>query len=107
MNAKDTELMSVPEEQIVKEYRDTLERTRRWYDLHVRTASPKDRFKMLLHEQIAPALQDLHMLCSMYKAPQEVTDMFSVAVEDTLENRDTVRGLMDTTLEAHPLEFLK
>jgi hypothetical protein len=69
--------------------------------------TPKEAFKRLMYRTIAPALQDLHALCITNKAPQEVIDMFSVAIEDAIENRDNVRGLIDTTLEAFPPDFLK
>ena len=69
--------------------------------------TPKQEFKRLLHGAIAPALQELHALCVVNKAPEEVISLFSIAVEDSMENRDTVRGLIDTTLEAFPPKFLE
>lgn len=40
--------------------------------------SPKETFTRLLYKQIAPALQELHTLCKLNGAPEEVTRLFSV-----------------------------
>ena len=60
--------------------------------------TPKETFRRLLYKQIAPALQDLHTLCALNGAPEELTHIFSVAVED----RGTVSALIADTLAAHP-----
>jgi len=65
--------------------------------------TPKEKFNRLLFGQIAPALQELHALCALNAAPEEVTYLFSLAIED----HGTVRGLIDQTLEDHPVTFLE
>jgi len=64
--------------------------------------TPQDKFKALIG-QLGATLQELHLLCMQNHAPAEVTNLFSVAVED----RGTVSALIADTLAAHPPKFLE
>jgi hypothetical protein len=56
-----------------------------------------------LQAQLGEKLQELHTLFATNNAPEEVTYLFSLAIED----HGTIRGLIDQTLEDHPVSFLK
>ena len=67
------------------------------------TETPKQAFDRLLYKTIAPALQDLYVICKLNKAPQEVSELFSVEPFEP----GTIRNLIDRTLEEHPVSFLE
>jgi hypothetical protein len=69
----------------------------------MKNENPKLTYERLLHKQLGTALSELHTLCALQKAPEEVTRLFTV--EGGVPG--SVRDLIDRTLEEHPAKFLE
>ena len=73
--------------------------------------TPQDKFKALIG-QLGETLLELHTLCSLNNAPAQVTNLFSLAVEETVDmislwDESSVTKMIDARLAAHPVKFLE
>jgi hypothetical protein len=65
--------------------------------------TPKETFERILYKTIAPALEELHTLCHLNKAPEAFTQLFHVGYGE----EGSIRTLIDRTTEEHPVKFLE
>jgi hypothetical protein len=73
--------------------------------------TPQDKFKALIG-QLGETLLELHTLCALNNAPAQVTNLFSLAVEETVDmislwDESSVTKMIDARLAAHPVKFLE